>query len=60
MSVVYPGADPEEVEEGISRKVEEVLEGLEGIKQYTTQSSEKRRRSRGSAQWRSIFYEALD
>lgn len=40
VSVVYPGADPEEVEEGISRKVEEALEGLEGVKQYTTESSE--------------------
>ncbi|MBC2711874.1 MAG: efflux RND transporter permease subunit [Desulfosarcina sp.] len=40
ISVPYPGADPEEVEEGISRKIEEVIEGLEGIKQYTTQSSE--------------------
>ena len=40
ISVPYPGADPEEVEEGISRKIEEAIEGLEGIKQYTTQSSE--------------------
>ncbi len=40
ISVLYPGADPEEVEEGISRKIEEVLEGLEGVKQYTTKSSE--------------------
>jgi len=40
ISVSYPGADPEEVEEGISRKIEEAIEGLEGIKQYTTQSSE--------------------
>jgi len=40
VSVAYPGADPEEVEEGISRKIEEALEGLEGIKQYTTQSRE--------------------
>ena len=40
VSVAYPGADPEEVEEGISRKIEETLEGLEGIKQYTTQSRE--------------------
>ena len=38
--IPYPGADPEEVEEGISRKIEEAIEGLEGIKQYTTQSSE--------------------
>ena len=40
VSVAYPGADPEEVEEGISRKIEEALEGLEGIKQYTTRSRE--------------------
>ena len=40
ISVPYPGADPEEVEEGISRKIEEAIEGLEGIKQYTTQSAE--------------------
>jgi multidrug efflux pump subunit AcrB len=40
VSVAYPGADPEEVEEGISRKIEEALEGLEGIKQITTKSRE--------------------
>lgn len=40
--VSHPGADPEEIEEGISRKVEEVLKGLEGIKQFTTYSSENR------------------
>jgi len=40
ISVPYPGADPEEVEEGISQKIEEAVEGLEGIKQYTTESSE--------------------
>ncbi|MDY7031331.1 MAG: efflux RND transporter permease subunit, partial [Thermodesulfobacteriota bacterium] len=38
--VLYPGADPEEVEEGICLKIEEAIEGLEGIKRYTTQSSE--------------------
>ena len=40
ITVPYPGADPEEVEEGISRKIEDAIEGLEGIKQYTTSSSE--------------------
>ena len=40
ITVPYPGADPEEVEEGISRKIEEAIEGMEGIKQYTTTSSE--------------------
>ena len=41
ISVPYPGADPEEVEEGISRKIEEAIEGIEGIKQYTTNSHEE-------------------
>ena len=27
IGVVYPGADPEEVEEGISRKIEEAIDG---------------------------------
>lgn len=40
ISVLYPGADPEEVEEGICQKIEEAIEGMEGIKQYTTRSSE--------------------
>jgi multidrug efflux pump subunit AcrB len=40
VSVAYPGADPEEVEEGVSRKIEEAVEGVEGIKQYTTVSKE--------------------
>ena len=40
ISVAYPGADPEEVEEGISRKIEEALEGVEGIKQIITKSQE--------------------
>jgi len=40
VQVVYPGADPEEVEEGISRKIEEAIDGVEGIKRYTTRSSE--------------------
>lgn len=40
ISVPYPGADPEETEEGISRKIEEAIEEVEGIDQYTTQSAE--------------------
>jgi multidrug efflux pump subunit AcrB len=38
--VVYPGADPEEVEEGIVLKIEEALEGIQGIKEYTTSAAE--------------------
>ena len=40
VEVLYPGADPEDVEEGICRKIEEEIDGLEGIKRYTTVSSE--------------------
>ncbi|MDA0989597.1 MAG: efflux RND transporter permease subunit, partial [Verrucomicrobia bacterium] len=40
VNVAYPGADPEEVEEGISRKIEEALEDIEGIKQIGTESRE--------------------
>jgi len=40
VQVLYPGADPEEVEEGIVLKIEEALETVEGIKQCTTTSSE--------------------
>jgi len=40
ISVPYPGADPEEVEEGINQKIEEALESIQGIEQYTTRSKE--------------------
>ncbi len=40
ISVFFPGADPEEVEEGISRKIEETIKGMEGIDKFTTNSSE--------------------
>jgi len=40
VTVPYPGADPEEVEEGRSRRIEESLDGIEGIKRYYTTSSE--------------------
>ncbi|MCF6286099.1 MAG: efflux RND transporter permease subunit, partial [Candidatus Hydrogenedentes bacterium] len=40
--VPWPGADPEDVEEGISRKIEEAIEGIEGIKTYTSTSGENR------------------
>jgi multidrug efflux pump subunit AcrB len=40
VSVVYPGATPEEIEEGVCIKVEEAIRGLEGIKKVTSSSSE--------------------
>lgn len=40
IQVIYPGASPEEVEEGIIAKIEENLKGLTGIERYTSVSSE--------------------
>ena len=40
--VAYPGADPEEVEEGISRRIEAAIDGIPGVKQYNTTSEEGR------------------
>jgi multidrug efflux pump subunit AcrB len=40
VTVVYPGAGPEEVEEGILLKLEESLSGLDGIKQLKASASE--------------------
>ncbi len=36
VQVPYPGAGPEEVEEGICLKIENAIEGIQGIKRYTT------------------------
>lgn len=38
--VDYPGAAPEEVEEGIARKVEDVLQGLDGVKKVQIKAME--------------------
>ena len=40
ISVSYPGASPEEIEQGITTRVEESLNGIEGIKEITSSSSE--------------------
>ncbi|MEM9258344.1 MAG: efflux RND transporter permease subunit [Bacteroidota bacterium] len=40
VQVIYPGASPEEVEEGIVNKIEENLKGLTGVERYTSVSSE--------------------
>ncbi len=40
VSVVYPGAAPAEVEQGILRPVEEAIRGVEGIKEVTSQADE--------------------
>jgi multidrug efflux pump subunit AcrB len=40
ISVQYPGAAPEEVEEGICVPIEEEIQGVEGIKKLTSSSAE--------------------
>lgn len=40
VSVPYPGASPEEVEEGICRKIEEGVRSLDGIKKVTSVAAE--------------------
>lgn len=42
VTVEYPGADPEEIEEGIAIKLEEALEGTDGVKDISTVSQEGR------------------
>ncbi|NUM52086.1 MAG: efflux RND transporter permease subunit [Candidatus Hydrogenedentes bacterium] len=36
IEVPFPGADPEEVEEGICHRIEAAIDGLEGVKDYNT------------------------
>ncbi len=40
--VVYPGATPEEIEEGICIKIEEQIKGIEGISKIMSRASEGR------------------
>lgn len=51
VSIAYPGASPEEVEQGIVLAVEQAVQGIDGVKKVTSSSSE------GSA---SITVEALE
>ncbi|MEH6679100.1 MAG: efflux RND transporter permease subunit [Sediminicola sp.] len=40
VSVAYPGASPEEVEQGILQPVEEAVRGVQGIKEIVSEASE--------------------
>jgi multidrug efflux pump subunit AcrB len=40
INVVFPGASPEEVEEGVTIKIEESIKGIVGIEEVTSVSSE--------------------
>ena len=45
ISVPYPGASPEDVEEGICQKIEEAVRSIEGIKKINSTARGKRVRS---------------
>ena len=40
IAVSYPGASPKEIEEGITTRVEESLNGIQGVKEITSKSTE--------------------
>lgn len=40
ISVMYPGASPNEMEEGVTIKIEQALRGISGVEQITSTSSE--------------------
>jgi multidrug efflux pump subunit AcrB len=40
IDTAYPGADPEEIEEGITEKVAAAIDGMQGVKRYVTVSGE--------------------
>jgi multidrug efflux pump subunit AcrB len=40
IAVAYPGASPAEMEEGVTTKIEQAVEGLSGIKKITSSSEE--------------------
>lgn len=40
IQIAYPGASPEEIEEGIVKKIEENLKGVTGVERYTSVSRE--------------------
>ncbi|MCP4686762.1 MAG: efflux RND transporter permease subunit, partial [Desulfobacterales bacterium] len=40
INVTCAGADPEEIEEGVSRKIEDAIDGMEGIDEYISTASE--------------------
>src|SRR5690606_17873280 len=40
VNVVYPGASPEDIEKLVTEKIEDKLEGMDGLKKVTSQSME--------------------
>ena len=52
VSVIYPGSNPEEVEEGICIKIEEKIEGIDGISRMVSTAREGEGSVSGRAQSR--------
>lgn len=46
IQITYPGASPEEIEKGVVNKIEENLEGIQGIERYTSNTRENQSRIR--------------
>ena len=42
INVAYPGASPEEIEQGIVLALEEAISGIEGIQEINSTANEKR------------------
>ncbi|MDX9790543.1 MAG: efflux RND transporter permease subunit [Candidatus Kapabacteria bacterium] len=40
VSIIYPGASPEEIEQGVIQKIEDNLKGIQGIDRYSSNSME--------------------
>jgi multidrug efflux pump subunit AcrB len=40
ISIIYPGASPEEIEQGVIQKIEDNLKGIQGIDRYSSNSRE--------------------
>lgn len=40
ISIVYPGASPEEIEQGVIQKIEDNLKGIQGVDRYSSASRE--------------------
>ena len=53
VAVVYPGASPEEVEQGAILAIEEAVRGIDGIKRVGANSSEN-----GGSVWAEILLDA--
>ncbi len=54
VNVAYPGASPEEMEEGVTIKIEQVLRGIDGVESINSTSSEN------TAQIRVVGFEGAD